>query len=273
MVNFTREELEQTENLAEAVALVFGKKLQGRMKVLAEEAVSGEVAKSYHELGKKTRQETYQNIAADVLARTELSSGSPSLILDVGCGSGLLSFTLAELVYKGTVVGIDASSEMIQLAQEQRRAKIAQGKAELISKIVFWQRSVYELLKESYHLVICRNVLHRFHDPKRALRAMYDALLPQGEIYLRDLRRDAAWNIHLQRIGEERWKNPLLVQDYVGAMAATFTQREVEDLLKEIGIKDYKMTDGSYQGKIQETTFPEFSQETEFVCILSKTSP
>ena len=49
---------------------------------------------------------------------TELSLQGDEQILDLGCGDGKLTAQLAELVPEGSVLGIDASRGMIEVAQK-----------------------------------------------------------------------------------------------------------------------------------------------------------
>ena len=90
--------------------------------------------------------------------------------------------------------------------------------------------SVYDLQKipvQGFNYIVCRNALHRFQFPEKALAQMYSALTPEGKIYLRDLRRDAHWKAILERIGEKRWQTKTLIEDYIAAMASMFTTKKL----------------------------------------------
>lgn len=50
---------------------------------------------------------------------SELDFSGIESILDMGCGDGALTQILSEMVPKGTVVGIDASKGMIDVAKEK----------------------------------------------------------------------------------------------------------------------------------------------------------
>ncbi len=52
---------------------------------------------------------------------SELNLKGDEDILDLGCGNGLLTANLAELVPNGNVIGIDASEGMIEVAKEKER--------------------------------------------------------------------------------------------------------------------------------------------------------
>jgi len=294
-----------TSSLEEAVKELFGLNLKGRLCILTQEAMNDEVAKAYNQIGSLVRLETYKRIVEDFKNRTNCYATNHlyfdiGTILDVGCGSGLLSLVLAEKT-RGNIVGVDLSFDMINLANEnlsriskKRTEEIKEFwkklsnkpdkpvefyvKLNLLNKVKFKQGSVYDLPEivsdmPKINYVTCRNALHRFQNPKLAVQKMYEVLAPSGKIYIRDLRRDADWKTVVERIGEERWERPALVRDYVGAMAAMLTIKEVHSLLNELGINDYKITEGNYQ--IREKTaslheMREYASEVEYVCIIKK---
>ena len=298
-----------TSSLGEAIKELFGLDLDGRLCILTQEVMSDEVVKAYNQIGSLARLETYRRIVEDFKNRTGCYAVNHLCfdlgnILDVGCGSGLLSLELAQQT-AGDIVGVDLSSNMVGLANENltRRSKerieeikefwekilwyCKPGKEEheklernppLLDKVQFRIGSVYDLPEivrdiSQINYVVCRNALHRFKEPKLAIQKMYEVAAPGGKIYIRDLRRDADWKIILERIGEERWKHPILVKDYIGAMAGMLTMGEVHSLLGELGISDYQVTEGSYQ--IREKTaqlhgMKEYAGEVEYVCVIHK---
>ena len=303
-----KELLEKTESLEEAVKELFGLNLEGRLCILTQEVMNDEVAKAYNQIGSLARLETYQKIVEDFKNRTGCYAVNHlhydlGDILDIGCGSGLLSLALAEHTV-GNIVGVDLSSDMINLANENltRRSKerieeiklfwekipwyCKPGKAEheklernppLLDEVQFRTGSVYDIPRivrdlSQINYVVCRNALHRFQNPKGAIQKMYRVVAPGGKIYIRDLRRDADWKTVIKRIGEERWKRPVLVKDYVGAMAAMLTVNEVHRLLGELGISDYQISDGSYKLRENRTTYgmKEYAGEVEYTCVICK---
>ena len=276
--------IQQTETLEDAVKEVFNLDMEKRLCVLKKEAMSGEVAEKYDEIGKLARQETYGRIVEDFKnragcygvnhLRTNMQVGT---ILEIGCGSGLLSLELAEQT-NGYIVGVDLSEDMIKLANLNLKQK-SREKVEEIKE--FWKRlpescrrglenddkleknppfydsvefnlgSVYNLSAisgnhQNINYIVCRNALHRFQNPNKALEQMYSVLSPRGKIYIRDIKRDADWKTIVDRIGEQRWQRPELVEDYIGAMAAMLTKEELQDVLKLSGIRNYEITEGYY---------------------------
>ena len=271
----SRERLEKTAKLADAVRLVFGVLPEGRTCVLETEAMKGSVAEAYDELGKKSRSSTYKKIVRDFLQRVKWKGNGGKTIIDVGCGSGLLAIELAKQT-DAVVVGFDVSEDMINLAKrnlEQNTLSIKNPE-----RIEFFRGSVYALRKffcrkPFADYVICRNALHRFERPSLALRQMYSSLKEGGSIYLRDLRRDADWNVIVERIGNQRWERPELVKDYVGAMAGMMTVDELKKVLERIRITDYSIPDnGEYLVKDSGVSkdLDERTKEVDYVCIIGK---
>lgn len=303
-----KNKLMKTKSLEAAINLVFNKVSTSRNCIFTQEEMIGNVAKEYNNLGRNSRQETYKKLAGDFKMRTgcygvnhlstSLKVGS---ILEVGCGSGLLILELAEQT-NGNIVGLDLSKDMITLAKDNLTKRFQKRIEEikefwgkipeyckpgaedykklhesppLLDGIRYVRGSVYDLQDlglQNVNYVVCRNALHRFQYPEKAINQIYNILSPGGKIYIRDLRRDANWQTILDRIGEKRWNTQTLVQDYIGAMASMLTTLELESTLQSLGIKHFDITDGRYiNGEIKNLeNIKEFEKEIEYVCVIRK---
>ncbi|MBU0906808.1 MAG: class I SAM-dependent methyltransferase [Nanoarchaeota archaeon] len=265
-----RTEIEATTSLREAIARVFSISPGERACLLPNEAMTGELAEAYNKLSREARQGTYQNLAADFLARTNYQEkGRRPRILDAGCGSGLLSLELAQRT-NTLIIGVDASQDMIKLANKNRR------EMNLDANVFFFPENLYSLSELTggephFDYVVCRNVLHRLKDPQEAIRQMRNSLNPNGKIYIRDLRRDADWPTIVRRIGEQRWQHPELVRDYIGAMAQMLTLPELEQMLGSLHIIKYKLTNGEYaKPEMQSSALKEYQKDVEYVCVINE---
>src|SRR6516164_8509059 len=102
-------------------------------------------------------------------------------VADVGCGVGLVTALLAELIGpEGHVVGIDVSAA--QLAQARRRLAAGGTNARFV------EASACDtgLPRGSFDLVYCRFLLLHLPDPERALRAIGSLLKPGGLLVCED---------------------------------------------------------------------------------------
>ncbi len=244
-----------TRSVEEAILELYGVVIDGRRWLFKEKGMDDEAALAYHQLGMSKRSETYQAISRDFMSATGYIEGE---VLEVGCGSGLLTKNLQENV-KGNVIGIDNSALMITLARKYA------------PNVEFEEKDLFEVTKKVPYIV-CRNVLHRIQHDEAAIEQMHSLLMPGGKLYIRDLKRDADWSIILERIGDERWKTSALVEDYLTAMASMRTMEELSTMLDEKEYT-YSLREGFYQLDTHinfPKTFQEYAKEVEYVCVIEK---
>ncbi|MBI2071233.1 MAG: methyltransferase domain-containing protein [Elusimicrobia bacterium] len=99
-------------------------------------------------------------------------------ILDVACGSGIVSFAAAQQIgSSGSILGIDLSNEMIQLAQER-------AKGMNVQQISFKEMNAESLPlpPNSFDAALCQLGLMLFAEPKKALLEIKKVLKPQGRL-------------------------------------------------------------------------------------------
>lgn len=115
---------------------------------------------------------------AEMLALTALAPGE--CVLDVACGTGLVTFDAYRAVGpRGSVLGTDISSQMVESAQRHAAEKGFAG--------VRFERMDAESLSSpdaSFDVALCALGLMYMPDPERALRGMRRVLRPGGRIGL-----------------------------------------------------------------------------------------
>jgi SAM-dependent methyltransferase len=102
-------------------------------------------------------------------------------VADLGCGVGMVTALLAELVGpEGHVVGIDSSGA--QLAQARERFQTDRPNISFVEA----SATDTDLPSESFDLVYCRFLLIHLPEPERALREMGRLLKPNGILVCED---------------------------------------------------------------------------------------
>ncbi len=193
---------------------------------LDPEAIPGWAVGIYETAARLAIDNYYIPLAQEIVA--ELKSGR---ILDVGTGPGYLPMEIVKKTERITVVGVDATGKMIQIAH--RRAQ-AQG---LAHRVTFFVGNAYSLMFEdnAFDMVISTGVLHAWKDPVRALRECHRVLKPGGVAWILDPAKifDAR-NFDLWYHSLSRWeKAAYKIHSWrpSAGRPRTFSQAEVKGLL------------------------------------------
>jgi ubiquinone/menaquinone biosynthesis C-methylase UbiE len=107
-------------------------------------------------------------------------------VCDMGCGNGFYALQLATMVgEKGHVLAVDVQPEMLKLLRD----RMEQHGIENITPILGSYHHP-RLPAEQVDLMLCVDVYHEFSHPVHMLRALRDALKPDGEIVLLEFRAE-----------------------------------------------------------------------------------
>ena len=121
----------------------------------------------------RERSSLQQAMAAEVLQALDLAPSER--VLDVGCGDGRITAEIARRVANGYVVGVDASSNMIELASRKIQPNLRFEVADARS-LPF---------NHEFDLVVSFNALHWIHEQELALASIHKSLKPGGTAHLR----------------------------------------------------------------------------------------
>ena len=163
------------------------------------------------------------------------------LILDVACGPGTLVKEFAKRSKNFNIYGIDISSYAINLAIKNCRG---------FDNITIRKSSVYKLPFPSNHfnLVICKDSLHHFDNPQKAIKEMLRVLKKEGTLYIQDMKRDVPFYLLKRTIPPKTILQKL--QFY--SVRASYTKKEIEKILSDLNIEDYKIWTRKIDYKIEQ---------------------
>ena len=156
---------------------------------------------------------SWRPTTAALFDRVQLGEGMRCL--DLGCGSGDVTFEMAQRVGPvGSVTGVDMDEVKLGMA---RSAAAAQG----LANVEFRAMNIYELAEpDSYDLVYSRFVLQHLSRPVDVLRSMWAAVSVGGVIVVEDADFEgsfcdppndgfAFWVDAYQRVLEHRGGDPV----------------------------------------------------------------
>ncbi|MDF7669849.1 bifunctional 2-polyprenyl-6-hydroxyphenol methylase/3-demethylubiquinol 3-O-methyltransferase UbiG [Orbaceae bacterium ESL0721] len=103
-------------------------------------------------------------------------------VLDVGCGGGILSESLAKL--GANVTGIDLAEESLLVARDHAK----QSSLNIIYKNI----AIEDLAKEgeAYDIITCMELLEHVPDPSSIIQACAKLLKPDGKLFLSTINRN-----------------------------------------------------------------------------------
>ncbi|MCP4626269.1 MAG: methyltransferase domain-containing protein [bacterium] len=114
--------------------------------------------------------------ARELIAKLHLQG--PQNVLDIGCGDGKVTAEIAKAIPNGSVLGIDNSRSMIELAQKEYSADRHRN--------LRFQLSDARALpfNQEFEIVFSNAALHWIRDHKPVLDGIYKSLRPGGRILL-----------------------------------------------------------------------------------------
>jgi ubiquinone/menaquinone biosynthesis C-methylase UbiE len=190
----------------------------------------------YSEIMKKQLGKEYQRFAINVIRK--VSPVQNSKVLEIGPGPGWAGINLVKKRKDLHLDGLEASPDMIRVASEN--AKI-EGLGNTIHYFEGVAEEMRQLPDDGYDLVISRDSLHHWADPKKVFNQINRVLKEDGKIYIHDHRRDlnVFGKLIVHVVGllvagkmAKYWKS---------SIAASYTKEEIEIILNKTDLKGWKV--------------------------------
>jgi len=183
--------------------------------------------KVFEKLASMSYKRWFVPIIDDVLKQTSFRKG---VIVDIGSGPGLLVREFAKRSINFNVIGVDISKHAISIGKKNTKG---------LKNTSFIYANANHLPFDdlTIDVVIAKDSLHEFKNPKQVLKEMLRITKKGGIIYIQDLRRDLPWYLLQQAIPP---KSILQCLQYYSARAS-YTKKEIRIMLKKIGVSRYKI--------------------------------
>lgn len=157
--------------------------------------------------------------------------------LEIGQGPGYLGLEWLAKTENTSLTSIDISECMVRIAE-----KNAEEYGFLNMRVKYIKCDAHELPfdNESVDNVFSNATIHELRDPVKLFNEINRVLNPGGRYYLSDLRRDM--NPVIKFLMKKSTKNKELVSGLISSINASYTKKEVEDILAKSDFKKYKVT-------------------------------
>jgi ubiquinone/menaquinone biosynthesis C-methylase UbiE len=147
------------------------------LRFLIPERIPWFAARLYDQIARSAIETYYKEVAELVTAHA-----SQGLVLDVGTGPGYLPIEMAKRAPQITVVGIDSSKALIQIAQENAERE---GLSDRV-RFVQCDGNTLDSADDSYDLVISTGSLHAWKHPVLVINECFRVLKAGCEAWLLD---------------------------------------------------------------------------------------
>lgn len=200
---------------------------------------TGMTAEQYGAIMQTKLGSEYQRFADEVVAKIDPPEGG--LVLEIGPGPGWVGIMLLKKRPDLRLIGLDASDDMRRAAGKNAARE---GVADRAEYRVGMAESLEGVTDHGVDLVISRDSLHHWDDPRQAFASILRVLKPKGAVFLRDERRDlslGAW-IFTRIFG------PLMTgkmsKYWFSSIRAAYTPEELRAILPPANARTWHVTGG-----------------------------
>ncbi|MCB9832994.1 MAG: methyltransferase domain-containing protein [Planctomycetes bacterium] len=161
--------------------------------------------------------------------------GASGLILDLGCGPGHIPPLIVARLPEVRVLGLDAASTMLVIAERRRLASAAPERIEYR----LGDAKTLPFADASFDGVVSNTVLHHIPDPLAFLAEAARVLRPGGLLLVRDLFRPETAEAALELVARHAADaDPDQQELFRASLHAALTAEELRALADEVGFED-----------------------------------
>jgi ubiquinone/menaquinone biosynthesis C-methylase UbiE len=209
------------------------------------ERIPGIFASLYEKASRMVRDSYYRRLAEDIAGF--LKTGS---ILDLGTGPGYLPLEIAGISPSISMVGLDLSPRLIEMAQRNAL------KAGVADRVHFQNGSAASLpfADKTFDMVLSTGMLHMVKDPVKIFQEIYRVLKPGGQAWIWDPARVSSG------IDKEKWKASLSLMEKMALRlfkvfsslnpGQTYDKVQAEKIIAQTEFRDFEVIEEGPEIKI-----------------------
>ncbi len=160
-------------------------------------------------------------------------------ILDLGCGPGDITFQFAARFPGSSVLGVDGSSVMIELAND-RKARQAGS----FDRVTFKEGFIpgVPIPNQKYAAIVSNSFLHHLHRPEVLWQTVSRHASAGTKVFITDLCRPASQQEASEVVNEYAAGEPeILRRDFYNSLLAAFEPSEIEAQVAEAGFNELRV--------------------------------
>jgi ubiquinone/menaquinone biosynthesis C-methylase UbiE len=210
------------------------------------ERIPGVLASAYMKATRMVIESYYRPVAGEIVAN--LNEGT---ILDLGTGPGYLPVEIAKRSPTISVIGVDLSRKLIEIARSNA------AKADLTDRLTFQSGNAgrLEFADSSFDMVISTGMLHSLKEPVAVLQEIHRVLKAGREAWIFDPAKVAS------KVDREKWKASLTLRERfflwlfklfgLHKPIKTYTREQVIALIKQTDFQKYWIDEQEEEIKIK----------------------
>jgi ubiquinone/menaquinone biosynthesis C-methylase UbiE len=199
-----------------------------------------EAAKAYDRISHWPQFRLLRRMIAGKLANYQPNG----VLVDIGCGPGLLTMLIVQHQPGLHVIGIDASDEMVQTAANNATMLGFSNRADFRLGDV----ANLPISDSTVDFALSTLSLHHWSNPSRSLVEIHRILKPGGQLLLFDLRRDPRrvfyWLLKFAQ-GIVVPSGLRKIHEPLGSLLSSYTQAELQTLFIQLPFKEWKIESGA----------------------------
>ena len=154
-------------------------------------------------------------------------------ILDLGCGSGDITFRIADRFPNTRITAVDGSKAMLHFADKKATEIGVRDRVNFIQSMI----PDFAIPKQGYDLIISTSFLHHLHYPDILWQTIKEHSRPGTKVFIADLIRPENKNTANGIVNEFAKNEPeVLKEDFYNSLLAAFTPDEVKDQLNKANL-------------------------------------